>query len=107
MTKEEKGRIKLFDIISKDKNELTVADFTELFCGLFFTYFEQTKTGKIVKDKLTEGDFVAFTTGFINTMLSTLYINASKDEKEMEKRLNLVTKTNKDVISKVYAYEKK
>ena len=98
MTKEEQGRINLFKLISCDQSEVTVSLVTEIFCQIFFSFFDVTETGKEAKAKLTEDEFVRFTTGFVNSFLSTLYANAGRDEKEQLKRMEVVAKVNKDVL---------
>lgn len=100
MSKEEEGRIKLFDIITKDKNKIMVKEVAQIFCTLFGEYFESTKTGKAVRKKLTEEEFIAYFTGFVNSFLSSLYASASKNEEEFKKRVNEVHEANQDVLVK-------
>ena len=106
MTKNEAQRIKLLEIIKKDTNKVSVAEVVEIFCGLFFGYFDSTKTGRKVKEQLEEDAYISYCTGFCNTFLSSLYVNAAADDKEFAKRLSLVTETNKDLGAKVVEYSK-
>lgn len=94
----EKGRIALLEIVSKDGNKIPVAAVTEIFCGLFGSYFDKSKTGKAVKNKLTEEEFVRFINGISMSFISSLYCSASKNEKELKKRMELVQKTNNDIL---------
>ena len=106
-TKEEQGRIALLDKIKADTNKIEVKEVSEIFVTLLFSYFKITKTGKKVADKLTEEERVSFMTGFSNSFLSSLYVSASKDEKEQLKRMNEANKANKDVLVGWDAKERK
>lgn len=101
MSDEENARIKLFNIIKEDTNTLQVKEVVDLFANLFVTYFDQTKTGRTIKNKVTEPEFVSFVTGFANSFLSSLYCSASNDENEFKERMELVEETNKDVLVSV------
>lgn len=94
----EQERIKLFEIITKDTNKIEVKAVVEVFASLFLRYFEVTKTGKAIKAKLTEDEYVSYVTGFINSFISSLYATASKDKKELKKRMDLIQKLNGDVL---------
>lgn len=98
MTKQEKGRIELVDKIKNDTNTLEVRDITQAFLEIFFGYFEISKSGSAIKKKLTEEEYVRYVTGFVNSFLSTIYVSASKDEKELKQRMEYVKKINKDVL---------
>ena len=98
ITKEEKGRLDLLEKIVKDKNEVEVGEVAEIFRGVLGSYFDKTNSGKKVKEKLTEGEFVSFVTGFANSFLSSLYCSASSDEKELRERVETVEKANRDTL---------
>ena len=94
----EQDRIKLFEIIKEDNNTLRVKDVVEVFSGIFLQYFEISKIGRTVKSKLTEDEYVSYVTGFVNSFLSSLYASASKNNKELKKRMDLISQCNKDVL---------
>lgn len=98
MSTNEDKRIKLLDIITKDENKIEVKEVAEIFIGLFTQYFELTKTGKKVKDKLSKDEYVSYVTGFVNSYLSSLYASAAKNKKELKKRMDLIKQINEDVL---------
>lgn len=98
ISKKEQGRIDMLKVICKDQNEITVAEVTEIFCSLFGSYFDKSKTGEAVKAKLTEEEFVRFVNGFSISFLSSLYCSASKDGEQLEIRMELIQKTNDDIL---------
>ena len=94
----EQDRIKLFDVIKEDKNKLPVSAVVEVFAGTFMQYFEVSKIGKTVKSKLSKDEFVSYVTGYINTFMSSIYATASKNDKELKKRMDFIQQCNKDVL---------
>ena len=105
MNKGEQNRIKLFEIITKDENEISVKNTVEIFAGLFLSYFENTKTGKAVKAKLTTDEYISYVTGFLNSFISSLYVTAAKDRTEQKERMKLVGELNKDVLVTMEEFE--
>lgn len=99
MTKQEKLRIKLLKIVEKDKNKLEVSEIATIFCGLLSNYFDKTKTGQAVKNKITESEYITFVHGFCNSFLSSIYINAADTPAQQQKRLDFVNKVNQDVLA--------
>lgn len=91
-------KTKLLRAIEKDTNTLAVKDITALFCGLLGKYFDVTRTGQAVKNKLTEEEYEKFIVGIANSFLSSLYITAGKDAEEQTKRWQFTCDANKDVI---------
>lgn len=98
ISKKEQSRIDMLKVICKDQNEITVAEVADIFCSLFGSYFDKSKTGKAVKTKLTKDEFVRFVNGFSISFLSSLYCSASKDGEQLEVRMELIQKTNDDIL---------
>ena len=95
----EQQRIELLKKVTSDKNKIEVKLVSEMFAETIKMYFEQTQTGKAVKDNLTEAQYMRFLHGFTNSFLSTLYIHASKNQKEFDERLKYVTSVNDDLLA--------
>lgn len=98
ISKQEQGRIDMLKVIAQDENEIKVKEVTEIFCGLMGTYFDKTETGKAVKKKLSKDEFVRFINGISISFLSSLYCSASKDGEQLEVRMELIEKSNKDIL---------
>lgn len=98
MSKKEQERIKLLDKVMADNNTIKVSDAAKLICGLIGNYCDITETGKKVKAKLTEGEYIAFVTGMCNSCLSSLYVTGAKTVKEQKARLEYVNHVNDDVL---------
>ena len=96
-----KEKIDLLDKIIQDENQIEVGDAAEIFFQLFIYYFEKTNTGKIVKSKLTEDEYIAYVTGMTNTYLCSLYVNGAKDDKQQQERIMEASLANEDVLSKI------
>lgn len=94
----EQQRIELLKKVTSDKNKIEVKLVTEIFIETLKIYFDQTQTGKAVKDNLTEAQYNRFLHGFTNSFLSTLYVNASKKQEEFDERLKYVTAVNNDLL---------
>lgn len=98
MNEKEQGRIKLLDKVAADNNKIKVSDAAKLCCGLIANYCEMTETGKKVKAKLTEDEYVSFMTGMCNSLLSSLYVSGAKTVKEQQERLEYVNHVNDDLL---------
>ena len=98
MNEKEQERIKLLDKVTSDKNRIKVSDAAKLCCGLISNYCEMTETGKKVKAKLTEDEYVSFMTGMCNSILSSLYVTGAKTVAEQKERLDYVNHVNDDLL---------
>lgn len=94
----EKERIQLLHIISLDTNKIEIKLVTDIFLGTFINYFEKTKSGKEVKQKLTDDEFKRLINGVSISFLSSLYLSASDSKEQFEARLKIVDKANKDIL---------
>ena len=97
----ESKRLKLLEMVNNDVNDVIVNQVLEIFLGTFVPYFEKTETGKAVKAKLTEEEFMRFINGYTTTFLSSLFISAASSVEEYKQRLKVVTDINKDVLVSV------
>lgn len=91
-------RLKLLELVKKDTNTVTVGEVAELFGAVIGQLEKHTNTFKETKAKLGEDGYVKFLHCIINSFTSSLYTSASKDEKEMEKRVKIVNDANRDLL---------
>lgn len=91
----------VIDKIVNDNRKITVGNAARLLTTLFKTYCEKTKSGKPVREKLTEEEYDSFFSGVAYSMLTSLYCTASKNKKELEKRLSEVDGTAEVAFRKV------
>ncbi len=91
----------LVDKIANDNRKITVGNAARLLTTLFKTYCEKTKSGKPVREKLTEEEYNSFFSGVTYSMLTSLYCTAAKNKKELDKRLFEVDGTTEIAFKKV------
>lgn len=92
----EDKKIELLDRIKADRNTLTVATVAEIFVTTFFGCIEKTNSGKKIKEKLTEPEFVKFANGMTDSFLSSIYGSASKNEEEFQERIAFLEEVHAD-----------
>lgn len=93
-------RIQMLNKVKKDTNKIQVKDVCEMLAETIQIYFKDTKSGRLVKEKLTEQEFTIFLHGFCNSFLSTLYVNSAKNQKEFKERLLYIDNVNADLLAK-------
>lgn len=104
---QEQKRINLLDIASEDTNVIKVGEVMKIFSGILDTLVNSTNTFKEVKQKLGDDAYTKMLHSLINSFSSSLYITASKDEKEFEKRMTLVNDANSDLHATVALVKEK
>lgn len=98
MAKNEQLRIQMLMKVKQDTNKIQVKDVCEMLAETVKIYFTGTKSGRRVKERLTEEEFTIFLHGFCNSFLSTLYVNSAKNQKQFEERLKYVENVNSDLL---------
>lgn len=96
----EKRRIELFEKARKDTNTVEAGKVVEMFRGLIAGLEKNTQTFQRVKDQMGETNWVIFIHSLSNSFISTLYVNAGKDEQECLERLKYVDSVNGDLLVK-------
>lgn len=96
----EKRRIELFEKARKDTNTVEAGKVVEMFRGLIAGLQTNTKTFQMIKEKMGETNFIVFIHSLSNSFISTLYVNAGKDEQECLERLKYVDSVNGDLLVK-------
>ena len=95
------GTEELLKKIAKDENEIKVKEASSIFTALMKDYCNNTDSGRVVKEKLTEEEYTRFFTGICFSFLASLYCSASKDEKELDKRTKEVDSSFQVAYKKV------
>ena len=96
----EMRRIELFEKASKDTNKVEAGKVVEMFRELIAGLQTNTKTFQMIKEKMGESNFIIFIHSFSNSFISTLYVNAGKDEQECLERLKYVDSVNGNLLVK-------
>jgi len=92
----EDKKIELLDRIKADRNTLTVSTVAEIFVTTFFGCIDKTNSGRKIKEKLTEPEFIKFVNGMTDSFLSSIYASASKSAEELQERLAILDEAHAD-----------
>lgn len=96
----EKRRIELFEKARKDTNTVEAGKVVEMFRGLIAGLEKNTQAFQLVKKQMGETNWIIFVHSLSNSFISTLYVNAGKDEQEQLERLKYVDSVNGDLLVK-------
>ena len=95
------GTEEILKKIAKDENEIKVKNASSIFTTLMQSYCDNTESGRVVKEKLTEEEYTRFFTGICFSFLTSLYCSASNDEKELAERTKEVNSSFQVAYKKV------
>lgn len=96
----EKRRIELFEKARKDTNTVEAGKVVEMFRGLIAGLEKNTQAFQTVKKQMGETNWIIFVHSLSNSFISTLYVNAGKNEEEQLERLKYVDSVNGDLLVK-------
>lgn len=98
MAQNEQKRINLLTKIESDSNTIKVSEVLQVFAGVTNLVINETKAAKNIKAHVTEDEFNAFLHSLINSFLTSLYVTASKNDKQREERMAEAKDTNSDLL---------
>ena len=98
MKKETDPHLQLLQKIKDDKSLISTSKVAEIFVAILSKYFEITKTGRAVRAKITEEEYIRFVNGFCDSFLTSIYVSSSKNKKEFDKRMAIADTVHNDTL---------
>ena len=91
---------KLFRKIASDKNTIEVKEVVEVFVHIFDGVIAMSESFSPFRERMTTEEQNKLINCLTNSFLSSLWVTASKDERQFKERIAYVEEINKDVLIK-------